>query len=122
VKNFFIFFTVFYFLHRFQLCTIFIYFFSLFFSVKKAFQKTNVLVSHLWQQIVHGFVHEIVRTDSPQQDVKLAFFSSAVVVEPDIKRRRLTEASSKLSMMSDADDGHRFIEQGRDSPMFKNYS
>jgi hypothetical protein len=42
VKKLFIFFTVFYFLHRFQLCTIFIYFLSLFFSVKKAFQKTKI--------------------------------------------------------------------------------
>jgi hypothetical protein len=41
VKKLFIFFTVFYFLRRFQLCTIFIYGFSLFFSVKKAFQKTK---------------------------------------------------------------------------------
>jgi hypothetical protein len=40
VKNLFIFFTDFYFLHRFY----FVHdFFSLFFSVKKAFQKTNVI-------------------------------------------------------------------------------
>jgi hypothetical protein len=44
VKKLFIFFTVFYFLHRFQLCTIFIYFFSLFFSVKNTFQKTKVVL------------------------------------------------------------------------------
>jgi hypothetical protein len=43
VKKLFIFFTVFYFLHRFQLCTIFIYFFSLVFTVKKAFQKTKYI-------------------------------------------------------------------------------
>jgi hypothetical protein len=42
---FFFFFTVFYFLHLFQLSTIFIFFFSLCFSVKKAFQKTKVLFS-----------------------------------------------------------------------------
>jgi hypothetical protein len=40
VKKLFIFFTVFYFLHRFHF---FIYFFSLGFSVKKAFQKTKIL-------------------------------------------------------------------------------
>jgi hypothetical protein len=36
VKKLFIFFTVFYFLHRFQLCTIFIYFFSLFLVLKSS--------------------------------------------------------------------------------------
>jgi hypothetical protein len=42
VKKLFIFFTDFYFLHRFY----FVHdFFSLFFSVKKAFQKTNILFS-----------------------------------------------------------------------------
>jgi hypothetical protein len=39
VKKLFICFTVFYFLHRFQLCTIFIYFFSLFLVLKRRFKK-----------------------------------------------------------------------------------
>jgi hypothetical protein len=37
----------FYFLHRFQLCTIFTYFFSLFFSVKAAFQITKQIIPQL---------------------------------------------------------------------------
>jgi hypothetical protein len=48
----FIFFTVFYFLHRFHF---FIYFFSLVFSVKKAFQKTKTLNHTFYEIISLGF-------------------------------------------------------------------
>jgi hypothetical protein len=66
VKKLFIFFTVFYFLHRFQLCIIFIYFFSLFFSVKKAFQKTKRICA----------IHLLLRPPTPPSKRKLVAVAS----------------------------------------------